>query len=356
MEELYTLIKDKNIKFEPFFKEESPIGNGTFKTYECWYRSDYIQCISGKEIQYHARCHKGANIVPIAFYDENKEFILGVSPSKVDGAVDGTIIVPDNAKYFIVSSFKNNSIGDVTTANCLYPKKYNLDDIEIIKKEINNFSTILCIGDSLTEGDYGSEPSGTINVHSENYPYFLSKQLNCNVVNKGRCGFTPVSYWDNMIKNIDFSTISPKIVVIMLGTNGSMTDTLSTDVEPYDDYNTYANTGTGDYCKIIEYINEQTNGECQIVLCTCPFVDSSRRSGYANNVNNANVVIPKIANRYNLPLIDVNKELGLSSMNTNIFQPIDGLHFGRIGYSKLGTFIGSKLRSIHSFVYPDENS
>ena len=47
----------------------------------------------------------------------------------------------------------------------------------------DSLKTILCIGDSLTEGDYGSEPEGTANVHPEGYPYFLEKYLGVTAIN-----------------------------------------------------------------------------------------------------------------------------------------------------------------------------
>lgn len=42
----------------------------------------------------------------------------------------------------------------------------------------------MCIGDSLTEGDYGVYgKSGIANVCEKNYPYFLSQMLNVPVIN-----------------------------------------------------------------------------------------------------------------------------------------------------------------------------
>lgn len=69
----------------------------------------------------------------------------------------------------------------------------------------------------------------------------------------------------------------------------------------------------------------------------------------------ANAVIPKIAARYHLPLLDVNQELGVSAFNTRIMQPVDGLHGSYRFYSKLGTYIGNRVRSLYNFVYPEEN-
>lgn len=51
----------------------------------------------------------------------------------------------------------------------------------------NKKTLICCIGDSLTEGDYGiSGCTGIPNVKTENYPYFLEKEVNCTVINYGR--------------------------------------------------------------------------------------------------------------------------------------------------------------------------
>ena len=90
----------------------------------------------------------------------------------------------------------------------------------------DSLKTILCIGDSLTEGDYGSEPEGTANVHPEGYPYFLEKYLGVTAINAGKCGFTSLDYWKYTLKTLDLSTADA--AVIMLGTNGGITDTIET--------------------------------------------------------------------------------------------------------------------------------
>ena len=54
---------------------------------------------------------------------------------------------------------------------------------------------ICCLGDSLTEGDYGIKGKTCIaNVHEKNYPYFLAKLVNAEVRNFGKCGFTSSLY------------------------------------------------------------------------------------------------------------------------------------------------------------------
>lgn len=222
-----------------------------------------------------------------------------------------------------------------------------MNQLQTNQLQTNQLQTILCIGDSLTEGDYGSEPEGTANVKPQSYPYFLQKYLgtNTNVINAGKCGFTAVAYWEQTLRSLDVGNAD--VIVVMLGTNGEMTDSIEADTKSFD-YETYADTEAGRYCSIIEYLMEK-NSEAVICLCTCPYVDASRRSRNAKNVAMANQVLPKIAARYHLPLFDVNGEMGVSDFNTKIMQPIDGLHGGVKFYNRLANYIGSKILSVSRF-------
>ena len=81
---------------------------------------------------------------------------------------------------------------------------------------------IVCLGDSLTQGDYGDFGKRCIpNVHPENYPYFLSEILNCEVVNYGKCGFTS-SDFINFYNSGAVDVKGADIIIIMLGTNGGL--------------------------------------------------------------------------------------------------------------------------------------
>ncbi len=42
-----------------------------------------------------------------------------------------------------------------------------MNRLQINQLQTNPMQTLLCIGDSLTEGDYGSEPEGTASVKQE---------------------------------------------------------------------------------------------------------------------------------------------------------------------------------------------
>lgn len=223
-------------------------------------------------------------------------------------------------------------------------QKFNSE--EISKNRMSKLR-ILCIGDSITEGDYGSEPAGTGHVKAENYPYFLQEYLQCaNVVNKGKCGYTATAWWDNVANNIDYTEFD--VAVIMLGLNKAIDDNLSEDVEPFENYNDYKNED-GAMCKIIEYalsVNEQLN----ILLCTPTFVNQDKRYNNFLNSLNSNNSVKNIGKRYGLPVKDLLYEGGISKYNTNRMQPVDGLHFGLIGYQRLATQIGNFILSQSSFV------
>lgn len=213
---------------------------------------------------------------------------------------------------------------------------------------------ICVIGDSLTQGvDFYKHVIG------ESYPFWLSRLLGCQVLNFGQMGRTVQSWWDNYKSFYKYDS-SVDVVLIMFGTNGGLTEnTLATDVEPYTDWNDYADTNCGDYCKLIEYIMEQTNNHAQIILLTPPY--STYTQEQTNTVIESEPVIRAIAKRYNLPVIDVLNESGMGKFNASTFRPHDGCHFNAKGYHRLGTFIGSRVKSMISTwsdndIYSDEKT
>ena len=229
-------------------------------------------------------------------------------------------------------------------------------ELELLKNndtEKINIDTILCIGDSLTQGDYGSNPAGTINIKSENYPFYLNKYINkfvtTNVINAGKCGYTSTTYWESKVKTIDFTNV--KTIVIMLGTNGYLTDTVETDTNILSGqtYENYANTNTGNYCKIIEYCLERTSNLAQIILVTPPKTSQRDKVKMELTVD----VIKKIGKKYSLKVLDGYNEFGISPTNFSTMLPIDGLHGGKLAYKKIGTYIGSNIISNLSYEIED---
>lgn len=194
---------------------------------------------------------------------------------------------------------------------------------------------ICCIGDSLTEGDYGVfGKRGIANVHNENYPYFLEKSLGCEVLNYGKCGFTSMSYLKYYSEgNVDVS--GADIVLIMLGSNGGL--------DPENDVQ-----GNGDYYSIISLVKE--DAPCaKIVLITPPHVTENpeySNCGYINNVLKARVFVKDVAEKLSLPLIDLGGFDEFNSETEKIYQSNDGLHFNEKGYKVMADFIEKELKRL----------
>lgn len=133
----------------------------------------------------------------------------------------------------------------------------------------------------------------------------------------------------------------------MLGTNsGLWNNTLKTDVEPFDNYNDYADTHCGCFCKIIEWVKEKTNNHAQIIIIIPPKADTSLNKGQM--LKETRDTLLEIAKRYSIPVIDLLYESGISEFDGAKFRPNDGLHFNAEAYHKLGTFIAHKIASTYS--------
>lgn len=191
---------------------------------------------------------------------------------------------------------------------------------------------ICCLGDSLTEGDYGIKGKTCIaNVHEKNYPYFLAKLVNAEVRNFGKCGFTSSLYL-NYYKSGEVNVKDADIIIIMLGTNGGMT--------PYED--TEQNK---DYYELIELLEKDSKGK--IYLCTPPHVTSDKRfiaNGFGPTVEKASIFVRETAKKYNLSLIDVAKSDRITAEHEDEYQGNDGVHFIEKGYEVLAEEIYKGLK------------
>ena len=325
-------------------KTDIPLYGGGTNIYPNWFSTDFIDCSFIVELRIIAWCYatSGINICPISFYDAEKNYISAVSGE--DGTIvvesnrvyTGNVSIPLSAKYFRLTTYTGSGSSAYITSADGYT--YTVE-----RETFINRLNVVCIGDSLTEGDQGADPYASAqNITPYNYPYWMKRYLRCSVMNKGKSGYTTIESWNNVVQNIDFTDVNT--IIIMLGSNGGLTDTIETDCPENTSYTNYANTNTGCYCKIIEHCMAQTNGTAQIILCTPPHVGKIRGSKRTTTIEAAEV-IRKIALRYSLPLIDMMLESGFNDYNESVYQPVDGLHFTVAGYKKMGTFIGSRVQA-----------
>lgn len=187
---------------------------------------------------------------------------------------------------------------------------------------------IICIGDSLTEGDYGIfGERGVADVHSKNYPYYLERLLDAEVLNYGKCGLTPTTYLE-FYKNEKPNVENADLVIIMLGTNGGLDD--ETDTQ-----------GNADFDELINLIKE--DAPCaKIALCTPPHATTNSKMsnfGFYDKVDKAVKFVRKYSKEKQLECIDLATCKLLNDQNEPIMQPNDGLHFTEVGYGVIALFI-----------------
>lgn len=192
--------------------------------------------------------------------------------------------------------------------------------------------TISCIGDSLTQGDYGVYgKSGIANVHPENYPYFLAKLTNAEVRNFGKCGLTSIS-WKNYYDAGNVDLKGSDIILIMLGTNGQL--------DPEQDI-----AGNDAYAYIVDVCKKDAPNAV-IYLCTPPHVTENpafSNCGYADQVARSVAFVKKFAAANHLALIDTAACPDFTAESESVMQPNDGLHFGEKGYQTLAAYIAKHL-------------
>jgi len=191
---------------------------------------------------------------------------------------------------------------------------------------------ISCIGDSLTEGDYGIPGRTCIpNVHKENYPYFLEKLTNCEIRNYGYCGYKPSDIL-LLCNTGKINLQGSNIIIILLGTNGGLDGKINT-------------TDNEAFYKLIEFCKKEAP-QANLYICTPPHVTTNPKysnCGYFDRVRKSVFFVRKLANELNLYLIDLAKSEYFTDLTEDIMQPNDGLHFGLKGYQTLAKVIYDSL-------------
>ena len=196
-------------------------------------------------------------------------------------------------------------------------------------------TVISCIGDSLTEGDYGvKNKRGIKNVRERNYPRFLAERLGAEVRNFGHCGATASTIL-NIYREGKIDVRGSDVIVVMLGTNGGNSAEQDTQCNR-------------DYMELLALI-VQAEPQARIVLCTPPHATADPKKsncGYMDNVLGATAFARRLSKERNLPLIDVFACPYFTAEAEDELQPNDGLHFSEKGYLLLAEYIAAELGKI----------
>lgn len=363
-DDVITIKKEINIIEEHFDKtfltRREVYTDDGWKDYTTWY-STYLDVSDAKIVKKATCTTYGLNIYSYCFFDENNNFISGHKEGVNKGWTTFTdITVPQNAKYLSCIGASNEGTGLDNFIVEIYKEKSQqdrYDEFLELNKEFQDtkakvdltynkylgmyFDNILCIGDSLTQGDYGSYPEGTANVHKWNYPSYLAEITRATVTNKGHCGATCVSYWNNDVPTIDI-TKEYEAIYIFLGTNGGLSDTINTDAIGDDYRNFNQTTQTGAYCSIVSWCKEKFPN-AKIFLLNFPY--NSRSESWTNS-NSA--IVAKIGEKFNVPVLDIMNKSPFTRDNGQIYRPVGydetlepygNLHFGRLGYLTLANVV-----------------
>lgn len=212
-------------------------------------------------------------------------------------------------------------------------KNTDLENVEYPKM----FTNIICIGDSLTRGESGGSQSVQL---STNYPFYFEKLTGATCYNGGLSGRTTKQWWDEFGSTIT-GFANYDCAIIYLGTNGGLTDTIETDCNA-SDYTQNADTNTGCYGKIIGKIKADSPN-CKIFCVAGP-------SEYLNRDSTMNPVVRKLADFYEVGLIDLSGCLmdddgTTTSVERYLYRPIDGIHYNKLGYFTFANMIYDFMKS-----------
>lgn len=251
----------------------------------------------------------------------------GVSYIRVNFGVNDSPVITINKAY---NSSLAGTSGNVVTLKEGYTY---FDDNYISQNTVKNeclFKYICCIGDSLTEGEYGSdsETQESIGIH-EGYPYFLSRMLYCQTENLGYGGQTAKTWWELKEskftpEQLDFNRYDS--FIIFLGTNGGVEG----NPDPTED------SQMGYYCKIIDKCRTEAPGK-PIFLVGFPWS--------VTRTSQKVLDLQRLATAENLPILDLRLSKILTYENRLVNQPFDkALHYGRLGYLRFASEISRCIR------------
>lgn len=268
----------------------------------------------------------------VSFYDADKTFISGVgqgegNDERIYLTTRGSVVVPEGAVYvrFANTTDQNQPLTEAEAIG--YPNKAAY---EVYRAEhpLDGLK-ITCIGDSLTEGDYGLAP-GVANVHYRNYPFYFSMQTGATVANYGCCGATATSYFKDWMPKVDVSDAD--VIVIMLGSNLGLQGTYGAS-----------------YKKIVKKVQHDMKEGATIILVTPPHATENpdqSNYGYNPDVIGAVKVIRNYAAETGLAIIDAYTNSPIQAENEDLYQPNDGLHMAEDGYKAFAEFMAEEIRKI----------
>lgn len=333
----YLLFNNNNICSSPRYTSTV---EGTLTTFGFWRSTDYINIEGCYGFWYELAGH--SNVNSVSFFDTSKKFISGIGTTSTCAYAtirQGFVKVPDNAVYARFTHFEGSinldtsqiaiKAEDTCVIGYLTEEAY-----ESAHKEWKNDGLkIACIGDSLTEGDYGGA-DGHANRQLKNYPYFLAKELGCETINYGKCGYNTQNALD-LYNSGKIIIDDSDVIIIMLGTNRGLA------ADPY----------RSSYIQLIDKILADKKQGAILVLVTPPV---ALKSSYVSYVFTANSYImgeikANYGNRTDVEIIDAYTNSPIQATTASQYMSVDQLHLSENGYRAFAKYMAKEIENILKF-------
>jgi len=331
--------------------------DGTVYPGENWVYTDYQSAKNVISIK--SKAYQYSTVALVAFYDENKNFLSAVNTydrQSGSGLKEGTISVsqiPEGAVFMRFSSYASAADKYVDIKYDYTPALQEvIRTVPEIQLEVQNLGgfvnrlygypfSMAFIGDSLTHGQTYVHAQGTAGYaykNKANYPDAFCRMMDADTKTVIAIpGATPGGVWDQ--EKTAIGNIQNQFVIVWLGTNGGLTDTVDTDCAG-DNVDNYANTNTGNYGKIIKTLMDHGNKVFLAQLC------------YISHAPTSNPVIVKLAERFDCAVIALSAD-DIADLNQDKYHTayngyVNSVHFNSIGYNHVASvFFGKMMKLVY---------
>lgn len=218
-----------------------------------------------------------------------------------ENLIDFVLTIPCDGKFIFCSYYKTASVKKLSKTSTEVAD-YTIKKAEYYRANkgldvLSAFNNVTCCGDSLTASvvytkDNGDGTHQTRSAYKK-YPMILGHKIGAEAESIATGGYSASDWWSAYSDRL--TTKDNQLIIIYLGTNGGLTDTIDTDASG-DDYSTYANTDTGCYCKMVA---KSLSVGARVLLVK---IHQGGGSGYSYGTN---AVIDKVAEKFNVAVVDV---------------------------------------------------
>ena len=208
------------------------------------------------------------------------------------------------------------------TANILSTGMINIGEESIKWNPIAAFSSLVCVGDSLTFSQVYTSASASRQAYRP-YPQILSKLCGNEYEILAAGGATAKSCWNSFGTQV-VAKVNP-LAIIYLGTNEGISDTLDTDVVG-DNPNSWTDNNIGCYCRFVQKFKSLGYKVLLLKIWTTSGTGSS-------DLSNTNSAIDHIASRFGCAVMNVPVTSDLLYHYWPDLSGSNSVHYNDLGYA-----------------------